>query len=419
MKNLLVFITALAVSLAVSELSLRLLTPFPIGYSKREFDERLGYHLKRSSRDIDEQGFRNPPNSYPQAEIATIGDSHTYGNNVHSSTTWPALLEEMTGRPVYNFGVGSYNIYNYHPLVTDCLESCLTTIVGLYPANDFSTVFPNMLRAAFTSDYWKQEQDSLSLELTLLPNEKILATGNVNDDNLLRSIKHFAVNNSAFISALEYFVWERIKSPDRRAALLYALFRLDSTSFYHFDGMPWPASKKRVAVTSMVTDRHDPAISVAVRDFRRLLSAWSTYSTPGQLGILIIPSRDLVFAHRLGCFDTPSAESHDQTDLDEFCAGNSNEWQLIQELTETLEQIQIPYHELLPDLIKAAALGTQLYPKSDDSHPIAPGYQIYAQGAFDLYTEMINWDHSDTVLNKRTELAVQDSPHCNKDLLSD
>jgi len=42
------------------------------------------------------------------AQILAVGDSFTFGGQVHDHETWPAQLEKITGRPVLNGGVSGY-----------------------------------------------------------------------------------------------------------------------------------------------------------------------------------------------------------------------------------------------------------------------------------------------------------------------
>ena len=106
-SNILLLSVSCLVSLVLLEVGLRIFTEFPITeLSNRVPDPILGYRYSTSLKDIDESGFRNPPGH--AANIAALGDSHTYGVNVASEQTWPAQLGRLLQRNVYNYGVGSY-----------------------------------------------------------------------------------------------------------------------------------------------------------------------------------------------------------------------------------------------------------------------------------------------------------------------
>jgi len=52
-------------------------------------------------------GSARPPGKAP---IVAVGDSFTFGDEVHDHETWPARLEKITGRPVFNGGVFAYGL---------------------------------------------------------------------------------------------------------------------------------------------------------------------------------------------------------------------------------------------------------------------------------------------------------------------
>ena len=74
----------------------------------------IGFKFSPRLRDIDIHGFRNRDDKWKNYELAAIGDSHTFGNNVFSKQSWPSQFEQMTGVQTYNYGVGGYGIFTYH-----------------------------------------------------------------------------------------------------------------------------------------------------------------------------------------------------------------------------------------------------------------------------------------------------------------
>jgi len=62
------------------------------------------------SYSTDQYGLRNEPSVDIHNSILTLGCSFTFGTGLHKSDTWPSLLEQRTGRSVYNAGLpGSSN----------------------------------------------------------------------------------------------------------------------------------------------------------------------------------------------------------------------------------------------------------------------------------------------------------------------
>ena len=124
---------SVAVTLLALEAALRLrsegfLRPPPSGgrlnltesrYPAR-YDETLGYmprpgaggrdNVWRAEVNIDAQGFRSNGRAArpPGPPIVALGDSFTFGDEVDDDQTWPAHLERILGRPVWNAGVFGY-----------------------------------------------------------------------------------------------------------------------------------------------------------------------------------------------------------------------------------------------------------------------------------------------------------------------
>ena len=70
-----------------------------------------------------------------KADIITIGNSFTHGDEVHCEDSWPYLLGKLRKKKVVNFGVPGYGIdqavlsYLYSPIETD------TVILGIIPGD--------------------------------------------------------------------------------------------------------------------------------------------------------------------------------------------------------------------------------------------------------------------------------------------
>ena len=145
-KNLSLLTVLLLLSFLLLEVGLRLFTVFPIHgrMTNRIRDEKLLYGIDPALESIDENGFRNPK-VLKHSYIATIGDSHTYGNNVESEDSWPYQLGRMLNKSIYNFGVGGYGLIQYYYLMDEALKlRPKHIIIGLYIANDLHDIKPFM-----------------------------------------------------------------------------------------------------------------------------------------------------------------------------------------------------------------------------------------------------------------------------------
>jgi hypothetical protein len=106
-------------------------------------DPVMGGVPSASSRGgFDAWGFRNRavPTS---ADIVAIGDSHTYGNTATMEDSWPLVLGRLSGRSVYNMGLGGYGPNQYFELFKTRALSLKprTVVLGLYMGDDFENAF--------------------------------------------------------------------------------------------------------------------------------------------------------------------------------------------------------------------------------------------------------------------------------------
>ena len=199
--NAALLISVSLVSLIFLELGLRIFTVFPVTIdSNQEPHDELNYVVASSLPDVDAHGFRNPtiPN---KPSLVAIGDSFTYGYNVNSNEAWPYQLAELLGSTVYNFGVGSYGIYQYYRLFEMAVElEPDNIVVGLYPANDLAFGACSILML----EYWQSRLDELGLS----------------DGNCERHVAELnfpgavarTVNSFAITSALDDLIWDPLQA---------------------------------------------------------------------------------------------------------------------------------------------------------------------------------------------------------------
>jgi hypothetical protein len=157
MKKVLINVSIVAASAVVGLLlcefvSRLVLNPadyFDVGMVK---DEVLGAVPSPSARaGFDAWGFRN--REVPKtAEIVAVGDSHTYGNTARMEDSWPYVLGRLTGRHVYDMGMGGYgpNQYLYLSKTKALSLEPRVIIWGLYMGDDFENAFS----ITYGLDYW-------------------------------------------------------------------------------------------------------------------------------------------------------------------------------------------------------------------------------------------------------------------------
>lgn len=99
------------------------------------YEPRPGYAADGVS--FDDQGFRRTGEAPVKDAVLAVGDSYTYGDEVTDSETWPAHLQRLMGRRVFNAGVSGYGI-DQSVLRAEKLASgrSLSTIVVSFIADD-------------------------------------------------------------------------------------------------------------------------------------------------------------------------------------------------------------------------------------------------------------------------------------------
>jgi hypothetical protein len=160
LANGLVVLASVAVGCAVCEVASRLFL-HPVDYLSPTLirDDVLGIRLPPRSSGHDAWGFRNT-RVPPSAEIVALGDSHTYGNTAKMSESWPHVLGTLTGKSVYNLGMGGYGPNQYFRLLeTKALDLHPRAVVcGLYLGDDFD----NALRITYGLEHWSFLRDPRS-----------------------------------------------------------------------------------------------------------------------------------------------------------------------------------------------------------------------------------------------------------------
>jgi hypothetical protein len=151
--NLAVLGVSLAVALLLCEGAARLvLNPADLLSVEIVHDDILGGAPSPSTRgNFDAWGFRN--RAVPQtADIVAIGDSHTYGNTAKMVESWPYVLGSLSGRQIYNMGMGGYGPNQYFYLLQTKALSLKPKLIlcGLYMGDDFE----NAYTITYGLDHW-------------------------------------------------------------------------------------------------------------------------------------------------------------------------------------------------------------------------------------------------------------------------
>ncbi len=374
MKNLALLVTSIIFSLFLCEIGLRLFTPFPISEESNKTDDPvLGYRLSTHLDDVDQHGFRNRPKE--TYDIAALGDSHTYGNNVSSDQTWPSLLGKMTGMEVYNFGVGSYGIYTYHAILKTLVNPAVKgVIIGLYPANDLEIRRFCLINSS-AGVFWNNELNIIEPKLLSDEFYNKYCSKNKKKRKIMSLLAKNIYNNSALINATNILVLVKLKN------------NLQRSKYYYFDDKVVPVNKKSTRTHSVYTDLQNPEVKFMYDIFGKFTDSWASWSREynTKLGILFIPSKERVvyeYFKRKNKIDTLDTN---------FTRDVEKQIQFEKSLSELFDTHKIDYKFALTNIVDAFTLslqaGEEFYP-IHDSHPNEKGYQAYARAAYELWEDM-------------------------------
>jgi hypothetical protein len=390
--NLLVLAATVAISLVIGEVAARLVLPSS-DYLRMYMieDELFGSMIRPNSPGHDAWGFRNPvvPS---RAEIVAIGDSLTYGYGAGREGTWPAQLQEISGRSVYNLGLGGFGPVQYFLLLR---EKALTlspsiVVVGFYYGNDLMNAYQTIGSGTAVRELIKEKAiefvEPEEVAYLLLSGFSGPGTGE-NPDAACRGCERGGIVQTGFL--------DRATRPLRdwlgRNSLIYRLageMKRKFTCYLQFKGLI-PPPKDYAAVGS------NPELpgGTAVSPFRRLegmnledprvragmtislgcISAMKELCLRNKVRFLVIliPSKARVMADHLRKSSPPEIRGIIDKIVD-------NECKIDTRVKCYCRDQGITYLDILP-LFQNAAKKEPIYPWFQDGHPNRSGYRIIAE----------------------------------------
>ncbi len=326
-------------------------------------DPIMGIVIQPDSPGFDEWGFRNQ--SVPSTvDIVAVGDSHTYGNTAAMSDSWPMVLSSLSGRSVYNAGVGGYGPNQYYHLLTTRALTLKPKVIlcGLYMGDDFENAFSvtygfnhwSFLRKGnwgeVNADIWDAADSQKRGFLKGLRNwmaRKSIVYQLTFHGNLSRKIKgYLQVNKSRTHDGITSYLIvddKNIREAFRPNSLLK---RLDQNSAAVREGM-------RISFR-LLKDMNDACLQNGCK-----------------FVVIIIPTKEMVFSEYL--------ENNQTIYLGEVINDLlRNERLARNELFGFLNEYGIRYIDTLPDLKRET--GNELYARTDrDMHPGRNGYRVIAE----------------------------------------
>ena len=367
MKNVLLLLVSVGVSLLLLELGLRAFTPFPIHWRSHQVpDPILRWVMDPSHEEIDADGFRNP--GVPEtAAIVAIGDSHTYGFNARPEEAWPAQLSELSGRPVYSLGMGGYGPLQYLHLVERALElRPRWVILGLYVANDLSDVCRDLVRM----EHWRRWAEQEGIDTEACGGPKSGQRWGERERSLgFRLQESTALGSLLTVATRDWRAARRLERGEIRPHQAIAVVE---------PGVKAELKQRTIRHLARDLDLDDPrhARALEVLTFALAQAKARTDAAGARLGVLFIPTKQSVFHAYL--------VEHGYSLSAEYEGLVARERRIVSQLGARLDSIGVPWTEAQPQLERALADDGNPYPIRDDSHPLPPGYRAYAEAALQL-----------------------------------
>lgn len=323
------------------------------------YDSILGQRLAPYAGGHDEWGFRN--HEVPdRADVVTIGDSQTYGVSAPARLSWPAQLEKLTGRRVYNLALGGYGPVQYEELLrTRGLRLHPTVIVvGLYYGND--------LWDAYAAVYGLRHWTALRRGGVPLLDDSAGVPGP--RDVLLAPVRDWLARHSVVYRVASFTMIGGL------ARGLEFTTRAPASGVVRFQ-LPGQATHTGLTpdVRLRALDMDDPTIREGLRLSVDRLERMADECRAAGVHVLfaLIPTKERVYGPWI-------ARQRDLPEQAAFSALLRNEYEANRQVRQVLDRRGIRYVDLeLP--LREAATHTAIYPANEDGHPNADGYAVIAR----------------------------------------
>lgn len=361
---LVIFLSVILALLVTEGLARLFFDPIDFLKPKTVSDEVLRYKIEPNSGAHDSWGFRNK--SVPDSsDIVAIGDSHTYGVSATASNSWPASLQRISDKEIYNLGLGGYGPAEYFYLMDqNALQlNPEMIIVGLYLGNDLKDAFT----AVYSLPIW---EDWRSLDISSSFDDK-------KEDN--------DTNITGWLSANS--VLYRIISSSIIGDSLRQKRRVNKGEYIPMLELPGYGIN-----TGFTPDRRLKGLDLSnseVREGLRLtlnfFNKMNRLAKVKDIGFLvvIIPTKEMVFAELI-------KKSPELADNDKLNSLIQNEEVVSQLIKRYFGDHGISYIEVLEPL-RNAAKTEQIYPNNFGGHSNKNGYRIIAE-SINQYLESDNFN---------------------------
>ncbi len=264
-------------------------------------------------------GFRN--RSVPNvADIVTLGDSQTYGNNAILEHNWPSRLKAHISHAnptIYNMSVGAWNGPQYLEMFPKAmLFRPKVVIVAFYTGNDPLSAFVQV----YGSDHFSDLRLDSSLETSDAPGKP-----KAGDD-----------------------MWP-VRFRDGTSTVFTPSYRLVSNQ------------------------RDDPTVKIGYEILKETARRIQDISVESGVPVIfcMIPTKELVYERRVRSEGIPLSPTYDTL--------VKSERAYYIEFADSLSRVEgLAYVDVLTPMEKAA-MNQMLYPSNGNGHPIGLGYDVIAR----------------------------------------
>lgn len=343
-------------------------------------DDRLGVAGNPEFPFHDARGFRNPE-ALETADIAAIGDSHTYGTGVRPDEAWPAVLARTMDMPVYSISLGGYGAAHANENLDLALSlKPRVVLFALYFGNDFYEDFrfaaQNGQLPEFASDGERRRIDALELAGTIESEVGFLfgviiegtadgpETGG-EGDGIFRELARWS-RLAGFIHGLQHAFAAQANQPNLLApdfeTAVSSMTERQKQYASPFDDGAW-----RTVLTApyrlRVMDDSDLRIEVGLRVTRHMIDrmAERVAVAGSKFGVVLLPTKEFVFGPRVV----------DRSGHPAFSTLMETEARMHREIGAFLDLEAIPYIDVA-DALRGA--DEQPYFVNGDGHPNPLGH---------------------------------------------
>lgn len=358
-------IGSVLLSLIIAEGILRIvLNPGDYLTPKIISDDVLGIAIEPNSAGHDSWGFRNKlvPAS---ADIVTIGDSQTYGNNASANDSWPKRLGQLYGRSVYNLASGGYGPPQYSYLLeTKALKLKPDLIIaGFYFGNDLINTYISV----YDKDYWisfRNQKISLKSESHAVNKIDIADKQQV----FTRQFRIWLREHCVIYRLLSYQIANKIRYLEMKSGWRESsgttIFK-DNSLGIRTEFTP----KMRLNVLELNDYRVKEGLRITLELFYRMNEICSEKGI--DFLILMIPTKESVFGDYI----------ENNSDLANFETIDSllmNERKVNEIMKDYFQKHDLKYFDVLTPL-KKILREKKIYLSNTDGHPNRVGYGVIAE----------------------------------------